>query len=217
MTLLDFARGPAMQWALVIFVIGVTWRLVGVFLLLRDRSLAKQRRAAGVGDGVRTIVLRSVPPHELEKNIVFQHVSGYAWHIGLFITVLFFGVHMPFFKSILGFTWPTLPNGVVTVTAALTLAILVTLLVRRMLHPVLRVISSADDYLSVIVTILPLITGFISYANIGFDKETNVALHLLSMELLLVWFPVGKLMHLFLALPSRYQAGVAFGRKGVEA
>ena len=27
MTLLDFARGPAMQWALVIFVIGVTWRL----------------------------------------------------------------------------------------------------------------------------------------------------------------------------------------------
>ncbi len=217
MTLLDFARGPAMQWALAIFVIGVAWRLVGVFLLLRDRSLAKQRRAAGAGDGVRTIIMRSVPPHELEKNIVFQHVSGYAWHIGLFVTVLLFGAHMPFFKSILGFTWPTLPNGVVTVVAALTLAILVTLLVRRMLHPVLRVISSADDYLSVIVTILPLVTGFLSYANIGFDKETNLALHLLSMELLLVWFPVGKLMHLFLALPSRYQAGVAFGRKGVEA
>ena len=104
-----------------------------------------------------------------------------------------------------------------TVTGALTLAILVTLLVRRMIHPVLRVISTADDYISVIVTMLPLITGLISYANVGFTKETNLALHILSMELLLVWFPLGKLMHLFLALPVRYKAGAQLERRGVEA
>jgi len=217
MTLLDFARGPALRWALIIFAIGVVWRLVGMFLLYRDRQLSKARSDATVKGGVRAIVMRSVPPHELEKNIVFQHVSGYAWHLGFFATILLFGPHIPFFKSILGFGWPTLPNNVITITGALTIALLITLLVRRMMHPVLRVISTADDYISVVVTILPLLTGLISYANIGFAKETNLALHLFSMELVLLWFPFGKLMHLFLAFPTRYQAGAAFERRGVQA
>jgi nitrate reductase gamma subunit len=124
---------------------------------------------------------------------------------------------MPFWKSILGFGWPTLPSEVITVVGAITIAVLIALLVRRLSHPVLRVISTADDYISVIVTILPLLTGLISYANIGFDKETNLALHLLSIVLVLVWFPFGKLMHLFLAFPTRYKAGADYGRKGVAA
>ena len=32
MSLLDFARGPALEWSLIIFVIGVVWRLAGTFL-----------------------------------------------------------------------------------------------------------------------------------------------------------------------------------------
>ena len=35
MTLLEFARGPGMEWALIIFVLGVVWRLTG-FLLLQS-------------------------------------------------------------------------------------------------------------------------------------------------------------------------------------
>lgn len=217
MTLLDWARGPLLQWSLVIFAIGVAWRLLGTILLLRQRRLSAPRSNATLRGGIRTIVMRSVPPHELEKNIVFQHVTGYLWHIGFFVTLLFFGPHLPFFESILGFGWPGLPNGLVTVTAALTLAILIALLVRRLMHPVLRLISTADDYISVLVTLLPLVTGLVSYAGVLFEKETNLALHILSVELLLVWFPFGKLMHLFLAFPARYQAGADFARTGVKA
>ncbi len=216
MTLLDFARGPAIQWASVIFGIGITWRLVGTFLLYRDRQSAPARRDTPVTDGVRAIVMRSVPPHELEKNIVFQHITGYVWHIGFFVTILFFGPHIPWLKSILGFGWPTLPNEVITFVGAITIAVLITLMVRRMLHPVMRVISTADDYISVVVTILPLLTGLISYANIGFDKETNLALHVLSIALVLVWFPFGKLMHSFIAVGSRYTTGLTFTRRGAK-
>jgi nitrate reductase gamma subunit len=217
MTLLDFARGPAMQWALIIFTIGIFWRLVGTVLLYRRRDFSQPRRKSGLPDGARAIVMRSVLPPELEHNIVFQHVTGYLWHIGYFVTVLFLGTHIPFFKSLLGFGWPHLPNAIVMIAAAVSLAVLFMLLVRRMLHPVLQKISTSDDYISVIVTILPLITGLISYANIGFIKETNLALHILSVELLLLWFPFGKLMHLFMTFPSRYQVGAAFGRRGVKA
>jgi hypothetical protein len=38
--------------------------------------------------------------------------------------------------------------------------------------------------------------------------------HLLSVELLLVWLPFSKLSHAFLAFASRGVTGAAFARKG---
>ena len=220
MTLLEFARGPGLQGALVIFSFGVLWRLVGTFLLLRNRDLAQPKGTSTVKAGVRAMIMRSIPPHELEKKITFQHITGYAWHLGFFAVLLLFGPHLPFFEQFLGFGWPYLPNGAVMVLGAFTLAILVALLVRRMLHPVLKQISTFDDYLSIVLVILPLVTGFLSYSHVqglGIRYEILLAVHLLSVEALLVWFPFGKLMHLFYTFPSRYQVGAAMERKGVEA
>jgi hypothetical protein len=51
--LLDFARGPALEAALIILVFGVFWRLVGVLALRRPRDLSEPRvRHAWLG-GVR--------------------------------------------------------------------------------------------------------------------------------------------------------------------
>ena len=144
-------------------------------------------------------------------------MSGYLWHIALFVTVLFFGPHILFFESILGFGWPNLPNGVVIFAGAVALGVLIALLVRRATHPVQKLLSNFDDYFSVIVTLLPLITGFLAYAHVGGRYETLLAVHLLSIELLFIWFPFGKLMHTAMTFPSRYQAGTSFGRKGVKA
>jgi nitrate reductase gamma subunit len=220
MTLLDFARGPGMKWALVIFLVGVCWRLVGSFLLARSRDISKPKGTANVQAGVRSMIMRSIPPHELEKNITFQHLTGYAWHLGFFATLLLFGPHVPFFKQFLGFGWWTAPNIVVLAIAGFTLAILVALVVRRIIHPVMKKISTPDDWISVFLVILPLVTGFLSYSHVsiaGTRYETMLALHILSIEALLVWFPFGKLMHLFYAFPSRYQIGVAMEHKGVKA
>jgi nitrate reductase gamma subunit len=220
MTLLEFARGPGMQWALTIFLLGVAWRLVGSFLLARNRDLARPKGTAFAKAGMRSMIMRSIPPHELEKNITFQHLTGYAWHLGYFATLLLFGPHVPFFKQFFGFGWPTLPNTIVLVIAGFTLAILVALVIRRIIHPVMKKISTLDDWLSVFLAILPLVTGFLSYSHVsvfGLRYETMLGLHILSIEALLVWFPFGKLMHLFYTFPSRYQIGVSMERKGVKA
>ena len=216
MTLLEFARGPGMQWALTIFALGLTWRLVGIGLLLGRKDLARPRAHPNAKGGAHAVLMYSLPPHEFEKRIVFQHMVGYTWHIGYFVTVLLFGPHIPYFKSLLGFGWPHLPNTYVLVIGAVTLALLLVLLVRKVSNAVVRIISGLDDYISLVVTILPLLTGFMSYAHMG-RYETTLALHLLSVELLLIWFPFGKLMHLFLALPSRYVTGKVLQRKGVTA
>jgi len=217
MTLLDFARGPALQWSLIILVIGVMWRIAGALLIMAKKDLSKPRRKTAVRDGLTTIATRSLPEHQFEKKIRLQHYSGYTWHITLFISVLFFAPHILFFESILGFGWPHLPNDVILVTAAIALAILLALVIRRASHPVQRLISNADDYISVVVVIVPLVTGILASAHIGARYETLLAIHLLTVEALFVWFPFGKLMHAALTFPSRFQAGAAFGRKGVKA
>jgi nitrate reductase gamma subunit len=217
MTLLDFARGPALQWSLIIFVFGVLWRISGAMLLMARKDLSKPRRNTAIRDGLAVIATRSLPEHQFEKKIRFQHYTGYAWHVALFISVLFFAPHILFFESVLGIGWPNLPNGIILVTAAIALAILFALLIRRAVHPVLRLISNADDYISIAVVIAPIVTGILAFGHIGARYETLLAIHFLSVEALFVWFPFGKLMHTALTFPSRFQAGVTFGRRGVKA
>jgi nitrate reductase gamma subunit len=165
------------------------------------------------------MLTRSAPAHELEKNIVFQHYSGYAWHISMFIVLLFFAPHMLFFKEILGFGWPTLPNLFITFFTVVTMGVLLVLLARRLMNPVLRQISTMDDYFSWIIAFLPFLTGIMSFTHItfGMQYETVLALHILSICLLLIWFPFGKLMHALFIWPARYKVGAAFARRGVRA
>jgi nitrate reductase gamma subunit len=217
MTLLDFARGPALQWSLIIMIVGLCWRIIGVFLGRWRRDLSRPRSDALVQGGLRAIITRSAPAHELEKNIRFQHFTGYIWHIGFFITVLLYEPHIFFFESILGFGWPGIPSNLVVIPASIALAILVMLTIRRVIHPVMRTITRPDDYLSLIIIISALITGLMAYAHLGLRYETMLALHILSVELLFVWIPFSKLAHMFFWLLSRYRIGTYFERKGVKA
>lgn len=217
MTLLDFARGPALQWSLFVLVFGVMWRVAGSLLIMARKDYSQPRHRNALKDGLTVIATRSLPAHQFEKRIRFQHYTGYAWHITLFFAVLFFAPHILFFESVLGVRWPSLPNVFILISAAITLAILFALVIRRATNPVLRTISNADDYISVLVVIVATVTGILAFAHIGPRYETMLAIHLLSVEAMFVWFPFGKLMHTALVWPARYQAGASFGRRGVKA
>ena len=118
MTLLDFARGPGLQWALWIFCLGILWRIVGAMFLLGTKDLSKARRKHSIRDGLRAIATRSAPAEAFEDKIRFQHISGYAWHLALFVSVLFFAPHILFFESLFGFSWPHLPNTIILFSGA---------------------------------------------------------------------------------------------------
>ncbi|MBX5454508.1 MAG: nitrate reductase, partial [Acidobacteriia bacterium] len=87
---------------------------------------------------------------------------------------------------------------------------------RRLTHPVLRLLSTADDYFAWIVTVLPVITGLAATSHLGARYETLLAVHILSVALLLAWLPYGKLMHPFFVFITRGFTGVYLSRRGAE-
>ena len=216
MTLLDFARGPAMQWALVIFLLGVSYRLVAIFLFGRKKPLSAKRGNATIG-GYRTIFTRMVPHTVFRKRIGTAYLTSMVWHMGFVFVLLLFQPHILFFEGLLGISWPGVANSVVMPVGGLTLVLLLLAFIRRLNQPVLKLISGPGDFITLIVTALPLITGLLAAAHQLLPYETMLALHILSVCLLLVWVPFGKLMHIALFAPSRKRLGAKMGYKGIKA
>ncbi|MGD2119955.1 MAG: nitrate reductase, partial [Chromatiales bacterium] len=210
----DFARGPALQWSLIILVVGVLWRLFGALFLLRHKDLSKPKGETG-GGAVLTVLNRFWPKPQFSK-ITFTVLLAYVMHIGLFVVVFLFAPHITLIKDMTGLSWGGLPNSVIMFAGTATIAAMAALLVRRMTTPVLRMISSWEDYFSWAVTAAPVLTGMLAYAHVGGRYENLLAVHLLTVELLFVWFPFGKLMHAVLFIPSRAQLGAHYARRGVK-
>ena len=214
MDLLNFARGPALQWSLVILVFGLAWRLTGILLLKTKPDYSEPRGSGGFGGAMKMIMSRMWPKPEFVRGSVLDLALGYVFHIGLFLIVFFFLPHILFIKSLTGLSWPNLPNGIIFFIGAVSVAALFALLLQRIMTPVKRLLSNFDDYFSWFITTAAIITGLLAAAHVGARYETLLAIHILTVEALFIWLPFGKLMHTFTVFLSRGATGAAFARKG---
>ena len=155
--------------------------------------------------------------HEpFRKRTLNGTIIAYTMHISLAIVIFGGAPHILFIESFTGLSWRPLPSIVIHVASALLLAAMLAGMGRRLSHPVLRLISNFDDYFSTLITTLPVLTGILAVAHVGARYETLLALHILSFDIFLIWFPFGKLMHSILAFGSRYTTGVTFTRRGAR-
>ena len=215
--LLLWVRGPALQIATIIFLLGVVVRLGEILMLGRKKNLAEARGSAVAG-GLRTIVTRSVPDRGTLQRSTFNVVAGYIFHIGFFIVLFFFAPHILVFQDTLGVSWPSMPTQIVDAVTVVTIIALLAVLVHRLQHKVMRFLSRFQDYLVWLVTILPLVTGYLAFHRVGVAPPPMlITIHILSVELLMVVFPFTKLMHAFTLFMSRYYNGAIAGYRGVNS
>lgn len=226
MTVLEFAQGPALAFALTVFVAGTLWRLVGILRLPRHADLSPARAGAPSPlAGALHANLRAMWPRpEFRPRTMHVVLNGYAFHIGLALVVFGYAPHIAFVQRLTGLSWPALPDPVMYVAAGVTIVTLLVALWLRLTDAVRKRLSTADDWISWTVTMLPMLTGMAvatepSAALLARDHVVYggpLALHLLSVELLLIWFPFGKLMHGVLFAFSRSATGMRFSHRGVR-
>lgn len=214
--LLTWVQGPAFQIATAIFVAGVFLRIMEILILGRKANLAPPKGNAQL-QGFKTIFTRSLPmPGQLSEAPVV-HIAGYVFHIGFFIALLFFAPHIELLNDAFGISWPALSTDAVEIAAGLAIVALIALLISRLLDPVRRMLAGFSDYLTLILSLLPLVTGLLATYKIGGDYNTLLAYHILSVEALMVVFPFTKLMHAFTFITSRYYNGAIQGHKGAQS
>ncbi len=213
---LSWVRGPGFQIATIIFAAGIILRVIEILMLGRKANLAEAKGSA-MSSGLRTIITRSVPDASTFKRSAFSVTAGYIFHIGLFVVIFLFAPHILFFKDVIHISWPSLPSTVIDATAVITIIAMVAVLIHRLRDPVKRFLSNFDDYLGWFVTILPLITGYIAFHRVGLPAPTLIAIHLLSIELLMIVIPFTKLMHMFTFTMARWYNGAISGYRGVQS
>lgn len=213
---LSWVRGPGFQIATIIFIGGIVIRLLETLMLGRPANLAEAKGSAMVC-GLKTIVTRSVPDVSKFRSASFTIVAGYIFHIGLLVTLFFFAPHILLFKDITGFSWPSLPTPIIDALTVISIIALLAVLVHRLTNKVLRRLSNVEDWLVWCVTIAPLLTGYVAFHRIGLSAPSLLAIHILSVEILMIVFPFTKLMHAFTLFIARYYNGAISGYRGVQS
>lgn len=220
--LLELVRGPALWASLGVLAAGSLWRIAALLRLGGRPDLSEPRTTRLLAGAMRSIVGRMVPHPALRTAMALAAWNGYVYHVGLAVIVFGYLPHIEFVRRLTGIGWPALPEAVVFPVVGLTFLSLFAALAVRLSDPVRGLLSGFDDYFSWLVVLLPLATGMAALHQSHAPGSTPalpgdplpVAIHLLSVELLFVWLPFGKLAHAFLAFASRGVTGAALARKG---
>jgi len=214
--LLIWARGPGLALALGLCVFGVILRFIEILALGRKADLAPARTVTP-GSGWHTMLSRSLPPPGMLRRAPLTYLGGYVFHIGMAVTVFFFVPHIELIRGLIGLSWSGLPNSLVDMATIAAILAMIALLIGRFADPVKRLLSGTGDWLAWALTFAPLLTGYAAYHHWFANYTLTLAVHILSIELLLVMLPFTKLFHAFSLFLARWYNGEISGRKGVAS
>ena len=92
------------------------------------------------------------------------------------------------------------------------------LVLRRIALPEVRILTTGYDYLILVVSAAPFVTGLVARYGLG-DYNLWLLVHIVCGEILLIVAPFTKLSHILLFFMSRAQLGMDYGikRGGMKA
>ncbi|MGD2127256.1 MAG: hypothetical protein PVG99_14325 [Desulfobacteraceae bacterium] len=154
---------------------------------------------------------------DVAKNPVFIPLV-YVFHICLLVVPIWLSGHITLWEeSRFAFSWTPIPDGLADWMTLILLAIAIFFLLRRILSPDIRTISTFSDYFLLVVTALPFATGYFTthgtLEGVGFLGDNMMLIHMLCGELVLILMPFTRLSHYLLFFFSRAATGIEFGRR----
>jgi len=213
----ELARGPLMWAATVIFLAGIIYRCAQLYVLTgkKERALFS---AAPVKLKVRTPEERKMDLIVAVRNSLLgthpiMAIVSTLFHSLIFVIPLFLLGHNLLIYESWGISLFSFPDGLCDTLTAVFVLIGIFFLLRRMIVPQVRIISTAYDYLILAITVAPFLTGFFAYHQ-WFDYKAVITIHMLVGELMLIAIPFTKIGHMVFFFFVRILIGSehSFGR-----
>jgi nitrate reductase gamma subunit len=212
----EFVTGPMAWFSFLVFFIGLFVRSVlyikGLDSKL-DRVTYRVNTAYGVKTAVKSVFYWLLPfGSKSWRTHPGITMLFFIFHFGLVFTPIFLKAHNMLLKERWGISFITIPEPTADLLTIMVLVSGLFLILRRIALNEVRILTNANDYLVIAITIAPFITGFLAFHHVG-DYQFWLIAHIISGEIMLVAVPFTKLSHCFLFFFSRAQVGMDFGIK----
>lgn len=209
----DFVRGPLLWVAFAVFIGGLIFRTIQFFSISRKKELLSYSVPKKTG---RLSGDFSPEEKKIHALIAFRNsiIGTYpvftlvtcVFHFLLFFVPLFVAAHTILFYDSWGFRPWSISERAGDVLTVLFLCLGGFFLLRRLADPRVRALTSASDYLVLLITVAPFLTGFIAYHQ-WFDYNTVLLMHMLTGELMLISITFTKLGHMTFFFLARFLIG----------
>jgi nitrate reductase gamma subunit len=216
----DFVRGPLFIAAWVVFALGFAWRILQHVRMTRTSSARAMPAARTGAEADREFrgtgrFRRWVRATIFGTNPVMGAVS-LVFHLALFLVPLLLPAHNIMFFQSLGVSLPTIPEWLAD---RLTLGLLVIggfFLLRRVLLPRVRALTTLRDYLVLVMVAAPLVSAYMAYHQL-IDYRTILIVHMLIGEAVIAAIPFSKLGHMpFIIFARFFTAGERAWKPGTR-
>ena len=212
----DFLAGPGLVISLLVFVLGmgfrVIWYIRGLDWKL-DRVAYRPCMKQGLKGAVQSILRWMLPfGTHAWRSAPFFTVFTFLFHLGVVFVPLFLAGHSILLRSAVGFGLPTIPQGLADFLTVTAIAALLFLVLRRLSLPEVRILTTRADWLVLALAGTPLVTGCLAAAHFS-GYGFWLTLHMVSGEIMLIAAPFTKLSHIVLYFMSRGQLGMDFSIK----
>ncbi len=137
-------------------------------------------------------------------------IVTFAFHSCLFLTPIFLLAHVILWDEAWHINWWSLPDNLADIMTLVVVAACVFYLIRRISLPEVQYVTSASDYVILLIVAAPFVTGFIAYHQ-WLDYPLFLNLHILSGEIMLAAIPFTRLSHMIFSPFTRAYMGSEFG------
>jgi len=208
--LYGFVVGPLAWVAFAVFVLGSIWKMVTMYRSAKTRD----GQVLAYWDfkyALRSILHWSVPfwPVNSRRHPVMTVVT-FTFHICLLLVPVFLLAHVVLWDYYHGIRFWSLPESVADVLTVLVILACLFFAGRRIFLPQVRYVTSVMDWVVLLIVLLPFLTGFLAYHQVG-PYKVMIILHILFGEIMLAAIPFTRLSHMLLTPFSRGYIGSEFG------
>lgn len=206
----NVVSGPLAWAAFILFFGGIGYQIV-------SRALVAKKKDPFVYEywslayALRSIVHWIIPfASTNSRKRPFLTIVTFLFHVSIFIAPLFLFAHITLINEAFHISWWFLPDGVADIMTMVVIGACIFFLIRRIVQPDVKYLSSGWDYVLLLLVAAPFVTGLWAYHQWPGNQVLTI-LHMFSGEVLLAVIPFTKLNHMFLFFFTRGYMGSEFG------
>jgi nitrate reductase gamma subunit len=205
----EFSSGPLVWIAFIVLIGGSIYRIVSTIRTAKKDKVVLPYMKWKYS--LRSLAHWTVPfaSRSMRMRPAFVTLS-FLFHICLLLIPIFTVGHVMLWKQSWGVSWWTLPDSLSKVMTIIVIVAGIAFVMRRIADPTVRFVTSAGDFVLVVLVLAPFVTGLMAYYQL-FTYEIIIIVHMWTGAIWLAMIPFTRIAHMLYFPLTRAYMGCEFG------